>query len=93
MHYVYIVECADGTLYTGWTTHLEQRLSRHNAGAGAKYTRARRPVRLVYYETMPQKSEALRREAAIKHLTRAQKLTLISTFHSSNTKAATIEQC
>ena len=70
MNYTYILRCADGTLYTGWTTDLEKRLAEHNAGRGAKYTRSRRPVRLYYYETYPTKGEAMRREAAIKKLTR-----------------------
>ena len=76
LNYVYMLRCADGTLYTGWTTDLERRLAAHNAGEGAKYTRSRRPVVLVYSETLPTRQEALRREAAIKRLTRAQKLLL-----------------
>ena len=60
--YVYIVECADGTLYSGWTNDLEKRIAAHNAGDGAKYTRSRRPVKLRYYETFEEKSKALRRE-------------------------------
>ena len=73
INYVYILSCADGTLYTGWTTHLEQRVSTHNRGKGAKYTRSRLPVKLLYWEEYPSKSEALRREAAIKKLTKKQK--------------------
>lgn len=76
-YFVYILECADHTLYTGYTTDLERRLRTHNAGKGAKYTKTRRPVRLVYYEDFPEKGQALSREAAIKNLTRAQKLALI----------------
>ena len=76
MNYVYMVRCADGTLYTGWTTDLTRRLTAHNAGAGAKYTRSRRPVALVYSEECASREEALRREAAVKRLTRAQKLAL-----------------
>ena len=76
--FVYIVRCADDTLYTGWTTDLEQRIVTHNAGKGAKYTRSRLPVELVYYETVSERSEALKREHAIKQLTRKQKLKLIS---------------
>ena len=76
--FVYIVQCADGTLYTGWTSSLPRRLAAHNAGHGAKYTRSRRPVRLVWSEELPTRSAALRREAAIKHLTRTQKLALIA---------------
>ncbi|MBQ7515510.1 MAG: GIY-YIG nuclease family protein [Schwartzia sp.] len=75
--YVYILECADGTLYTGWTNNLEKRLSAHNAGQGAKYTRSRRPVRLIYRETFDSKEEAQAREWAIKHLSRSEKLALI----------------
>ena len=71
--YVYILRCGDGTLYTGWTTDLEHRVAMHNAGKGAKYTRARRPVRLEYYEEYMDKKEALRRECAIKKMTRSEK--------------------
>ena len=78
MNYTYIVRCADGTLYTGWTNDLEKRMSAHNSGEGAKYTRARRPVTLVYYECFETKEEAMSREWHIKKLTRAQKLTLVS---------------
>ena len=77
MTFVYILECVDGTLYTGWTTGLERRVSKHNAGKGAKYTRSRRPVKLVYHEEHLTRSSAMRREAAIKKLTRAKKLELI----------------
>lgn len=76
MTYTYILRCADGTLYTGWTNDLEKRLKAHNAGTGARYTRARLPVTLLYYETHTDKAEAMRREYAIKQLTRAQKLAL-----------------
>lgn len=79
--YTYIVECADGTLYTGWTTDIEKRIGTHNEGKGAKYTRSRLPVRLVYYETHGNKSEAMKREAAIKKLTREDKLKLIDKEH------------
>ena len=77
MAVVYILRCADGTLYTGWTTDLERRLRAHNSGQGAKYTRGRRPVRLVYREERPTRSAAQRREAAIRRLSRADKLKLI----------------
>lgn len=76
-HYVYMLRCADNTLYTGWTTNLEKRVAVHNAGKGAKYTRNRCPVELVYYECLETKSEALRRECAIKKLTRCEKTALI----------------
>lgn len=77
MQYTYIVECRDGTLYTGWTTDLEKRIKAHNTGKGAKYTRNRAPVRLVYYEEYETKQDALKREYAIKQLSRQQKLELI----------------
>lgn len=76
--YVYILRCADDTLYTGYTDNPERRLRVHNAGKGAKYTRSRLPVELVYRETLEDKSAALRREREIKKLTRAQKLALIA---------------
>ena len=77
MNYTYILRCGDGTLYTGWTKDLEKRLATHNAGQGAKYTRARLPVTLLWYETHVDPREAMRREAAIKRLRRAQKLALM----------------
>lgn len=76
-NYTYILRCADGTLYTGWTNDLEKRLAAHNAGTGAKYTRPRRPVTLVYHEVFETKEAAMRREWEIKHLSRSQKLRLI----------------
>ena len=78
MHYAYIVKCSDGTYYTGYTNDLEKRLLTHNAGKGAKYTRNRLPVEMVYYEEYEEKSEAMKREYAIKQLTRKQKEKLIS---------------
>lgn len=75
--YVYILRCADGTLYTGSTTDLDRRLAAHNSGKGAKYTRSRRPVEMVYHEERADWSDALRREAEIKKLTRKEKLALI----------------
>lgn len=77
MHYVYILRCKDGTLYTGWTLDLEKRLESHNAGRGAKYTKPRLPVELVYFEEVTSKSAALKREAELKKLTRKEKLELI----------------
>lgn len=74
--YVYILRCADQTLYTGITNRLQQRLRAHNAGKGAKYTKGRRPVHLLYWETCTDKSAALKREAAIKKMKRAEKLLL-----------------
>lgn len=76
--YVYILRCADDTLYTGYTDDPERRLRVHNAGKGAKYTRSRLPVELVYRETLEDKSAALRREREIKGLTREKKLALIA---------------
>jgi putative endonuclease len=70
---VYLVRCHDGTLYTGVTTDLERRLAQHNAGSGAAYTRSRLPVRVIYCEEAADRSSALRREHAIKRLTRAEK--------------------
>ena len=76
--YTYILRCADGTLYTGWTNDIEKRLAAHNAGKGAKYTKPRLPVELVYYEVHGTKEEAMSREYEIKQLTRTQKETLIA---------------
>lgn len=77
MNYTYLVKCVDDTLYCGWTNHLEKRLKAHNEGKGAKYTKSRRPVKLVYYESYPTKEEAMRREVQIKKLSRKDKLCLI----------------
>ncbi|MGC9335750.1 MAG: GIY-YIG nuclease family protein [Anaerolineae bacterium] len=77
MPFVYMVECNDGTLYTGWTTDVKARIKAHNAGQGSLYCRQRRPVRLVYQEEFPSRSEAQRRELAIKGLPRRKKLQLI----------------
>jgi len=77
MNYTYILSCADGSLYTGWTNDLEKRLAAHNAGKGGKYTRSHRPVTLAYYEAFSTKEEAMRREVAIKNLSRPEKLALI----------------
>ena len=77
MNYVYIVECSDHTFYTGWTNHLEERIQAHNEGKGAKYTKARRPVKLVYFEEFETKQEAMKREYAIKQLSRKEKEALM----------------
>lgn len=77
MNYTYIVQCSDGTLYTGWTNDLTRRIQAHNQGKGAKYTKARRPVTLVYYEAFETKEEAMKREYAIKRLSRKEKEELI----------------
>lgn len=76
--FVYILRCQDGSLYTGWTTNLERRFQEHNQGRASKYTRARLPVAPVYSESHASKNEALKREAAIKTLSRAQKEVLIA---------------
>jgi putative endonuclease len=75
--YCYILECADGTFYTGWTTDPPRRERQHNAGRGAKYTRARRPVKMVYVEELPDRAAAMKRERAIKVMTRVRKRKLI----------------
>jgi putative endonuclease len=85
-HFVYIAKCADDTFYTGYTTNLDKRLVEHNGdgasassrSAGAKYTRARRPVEIIYNEKFSSRSEAMQREYAIKKLTRPEKLALIN---------------
>lgn len=77
MNWAYLLRCADGSLYTGWTNDLEKRLAAHNAGTGAKYTRGRRPVTLVWRESFATKNQAMAREAQLKRMTRAQKLALI----------------
>lgn len=77
MNYTYIVECSDGTLYTGWTNNLEKRIAKHNSGKGAKYTKTRLPVVLKYYEEFQTKEEAMSREYRIKQLSRKEKLKLI----------------
>ncbi len=75
---VYILRCSDQSFYTGWTNDINRRLTAHNKGAGAKYTRGRGPVELVYLEKLPDKSSALKREAFIKKLSRSQKEVLIA---------------
>ena len=75
--YCYIVECADGTYYTGWAIDPEKRVQIHNKGRGAKYTRTRRPVKLVYVEEQPDRVSAMKRERAIKKMTREKKQKLI----------------
>lgn len=77
MNYTYIVKCKDGSFYTGWTNDIEKRIEAHNAGKGAKYTKSRRPVELVHLEEFPTKEEAMKREYAIKHMTRKMKEALI----------------
>lgn len=76
--FCYIVECSDGTYYTGWTTDPERRMAQHNRGTGARYTKTRRPVKLVYLEQQPDKIAALKRERAIKALPRKKKIELFA---------------
>lgn len=76
-NYTYILECRDGTLYTGWTTDIDKRVAAHNSGKGAKYTKSRRPVKLAYYEVFGTKEEAMSRECAIKRMPRREKTALI----------------
>lgn len=77
MNYTYIVKCSDKTFYTGWTNDLEKRIEMHNSGKGAKYTKARLPVELVYYEAFDTREEAMSREWHIKRLSRSEKQKLI----------------
>lgn len=77
MNYTYIVKCKDGSFYTGWTTDISKRIEAHNAGKGAKYTKSRRPVELVHLEEFLTKEEAMKREYAIKQMTRKEKELLI----------------
>ena len=78
--YCYILECADGTFYTGWTTDPQRRVNQHNKGIGAKYTNMRRPVKLVYLEPHPNRRDAMKRELAIKKMKRAQKSRLVEEY-------------
>lgn len=86
MNYTYILKCNDDSLYTGWTNDLEKRIQVHNEGKGAKYTKSRRPVTLVYYEKFQSKEEAMKREYAIKHMTRAQKEKLVGEARIKDSK-------
>ena len=83
MNYVYILSCSDNTLYTGWTNDLERRINVHSSGKGAKYTRGRLPVKLVYFEKFNDKKLAMKREYAIKRLSREEKLKLIKDWNVS----------
>lgn len=82
MCYCYMVQCVDGSYYTGWTTDPERRVREHNRGQGSYYTRVRRPVKLVYLEEHPDRSAAMSREYAIKQLTHQQKADLAQTYHA-----------
>ena len=88
MTYTYIVRCKDNSLYTGYTTDIKNRVNNHNNGKGAKYTKGRRPVELVYFETFESKSEALKKEIAIKKLPRIKKEQLIETMDKDVVKNA-----
>ena len=77
MNYTYILKCSDGTLYTGWTNNLENRLAAHNRGTASKYTRTRLPVEMVWHEESETKNEAMSKEAHIKRLSRSEKIALI----------------
>lgn len=90
MNYVYILKCNDDSLYTGWTNNLENRVKVHNSGRGAKYTRARLPVELVYYEEHEDKIVAMKREYFIKQLTRQEKLMLIENFKNNQVYSCNI---
>lgn len=93
MNYVYIVLCNDNTLYTGWTNALLARIEAHNNNRGAKYTRGRGPVRLVYIEVFEEKKDALKREIAIKKLSRKKKLELIKALFSPQSKNSSDHSC
>ena len=84
LNYVYLLRCSDGTLYCGWTTSPEARVKAHNSGKGAKYTRSRLPVELVYYEAYEDRHEALSREWHLKRMTREEKSALISSGEQKN---------
>lgn len=88
-NYTYIVQCNDGTLYTGWTNDLDRRIQAHNAGHGAKYTRSRLPVTLIYFEEHPTKEAAMSREFHIKKMSRDEKLSLIRSGNIDAKKANT----
>lgn len=92
MNYTYILECKDGTYYTGWTNNLEKRMKEHNEGKGAKYTKVRRPVKLVYFETFESKIDAMKREYAIKQMKRSEKIKLISSINDTLSVKAISDQ-
>jgi putative endonuclease len=82
VHHVYVLKCADGTYYTGYTTDVDRRVAEHDAGKGAKYTRGRTPVDLVHVETFETRSAAMSREAAVKSLSRAEKEALVGSANA-----------
>ncbi|WP_331618384.1 GIY-YIG nuclease family protein [Serpentinicella sp. ANB-PHB4] len=77
MNYVYILACKDGSYYTGWTNNLEKRVEKHNQGTASKYTRARLPVKVVYFESFETKEAAMKREYEIKQMSRKEKVNLV----------------
>lgn len=85
-HYAYMLRCKDNSIYSGYTTDLEKRLETHNSGMGAKYTRARRPVKLVYFEEFEDKKEAMKREWQFKQYTHIEKEKIIKNFKSNAIK-------
>ena len=85
--FVYLLRCRDGSLYCGWTDDLERRVATHNSGKGARYTRSRKPVQLVWSEELADRSAALKREIAVKRLTRTQKLALAGLTRSKTSTA------
>lgn len=88
-HFVYILRCADNTLYTGYTTNIKRRIKMHESGKGAKYTRGRAPFTLVFEQSFPTKSEAMQKEHAIKQLSRSEKVMLINKNEMRNNDACT----
>lgn len=85
MNYTYILECSDGTFYVGWTNNLKKRIKTHNQGKGARYTRGRTPVNLVYWEEYDSRSDAQKREITIKNYSRKEKERLINeSIHGNN---------
>lgn len=93
MNYTYILECSDGSYYTGWTNNLSKRLEDHNRGKGAKYTRGRTPVSVAYFEVFQTKGEAMRREREIKKLSRGEKRKLAECLGKDALKAEGIQAC
>lgn len=91
-NYVYILRCGDNSLYTGWTNNLENRLKMHKTGHGAKYTKGRGPINLVYFEVFLSKSEALKREYEVKQFTKAQKEALIKTENENKISIIKLEK-
>jgi len=92
LNYTYILECKDGTYYTGWTNNLDKRLKDHNEGKGAKYTKPRLPVSLIYYEEFQTKEEAMRREYAIKRMSRSEKSKLVCEYRERITENNSVKE-